>query len=98
MESAAIAYRAATAALDAAAERRSAVAEAYRQVDAAYRVGEASATDLLEVTASRTDAENAYVIARAQRQLQAIALRRAVGQPPLPDLIDADAATGDLQE
>lgn len=98
VESAAIAYRAASAALDAAAERRSAVAEAYRQVDAAYRVGEASATDLLEVTASRTDAENAYVIARSQRQLQAIALRRAVGQPPLPDLTEPDATSDDLQE
>lgn len=86
VEAAAIALRAATAALTAAEERREAAGEAYRQVDAAYRVGEASATDLLEVTASRTDAENSYVIARAQRQLQAISLRRAVGDTPLPDL------------
>lgn len=97
VESAAIALRAATAALTAAEERRDAAAEAYRQVDAAYRVGEASATDLLEVTASRTDAENGYVIARAQRQLQAIALRHAVGQPPLPDL-EPDTPTADTEE
>lgn len=86
VESAAIAFRAASAAFDAADERRNSAREANRQIEAAYRVGEASATDLLEVTTSLTDAETAYIIARNQRQLQAIALRRAVGDQPLPGL------------
>ena len=86
VEAAAIRHRSAVAAYDAARERQTAAREANRQVENAYRVGEASATDLLATTADLTDAENAAIIARAQREYQAIALRHAVGLPPLPDL------------
>jgi outer membrane protein len=86
VDSAAVTYRAATAALEAAGERQEASREAYRQVDRAYRVGEATALDLLDATSEATDAENAHIIARAQREYQAIALRHAIGLPPLPDL------------
>jgi outer membrane protein len=86
VQAAAIRHRSAVAAYDAARERQTAAREANRQVDNAYRVGEASATDLLATTAELTDAENAAIIARAQREYQAIALRHAVGLSPLPDL------------
>lgn len=86
VDAAAIGHRAAAAALEAARERRDAAREAHRQVEKAYRVGEASATDLLETTTALTDAETSFVIARAQLGLQAISLRRALGEPPLPDL------------
>jgi len=82
----AIALRAAEAALAAARERTAAAREAHRQVDRAYRAGEASATDLLDTTSELVDAESSHVIARWQRELQAIALRHAVGSPPLPDV------------
>ncbi len=87
VEEAAISYRSATATLAAAREREDAAVEAHHQVERAYRVGEASATDLLTTTTALTDARTSQIIARAQRQLQAIALRHAVGQPPLPDLV-----------
>lgn len=86
VEAAAIGLTAAEAALAAAEERLEAADEAYRQVERAYRVGEASATDLLATTAEKTAAETAEIIARAQREFQAIALRHAVGSSPLPDL------------
>jgi len=86
VESAAIGYRAAAAAYDAARERVTAAREANRQIERAYRVGEASATDLLSTTTELTDAETTAIIARAQREYQAIALRYATGLTPLPDL------------
>lgn len=86
VDTAAIGYRAADAADQAASERVQAAREAYRQVDRAYRVGEASATDLLATTADQTDAETAAIIAHARREYEAIALRHAIGMPPLPDL------------
>jgi outer membrane protein TolC len=86
VEAAFIRHRSAEAALAAADERREAAREAHRQVERAYRVGEASATDLLTTTTELTDAETAAVIARWQRDFEAIALRHAVGAPPLPDL------------
>ena len=86
VEEAAIGYRSATATLSAAREREEAAEEAQRQVERAYRVGEASATDLLTTTTELTDARTAQIIARAQRQLQAIALRHALGEAPLPEL------------
>jgi outer membrane protein len=95
VESSAITFRAASAALDAARERRVAASEAHRQVERAYRVGEASSLDLLEVTSERIDADNSFVIARAQRQLEAIALRRAIGQPPIPE---SDSLTSDVDQ
>jgi outer membrane protein len=86
VESSAIRYRSATAALEAARERTVAARQAYRQVERAYRVGEASSVDLLDVTTEATDAETTHIIARAQRDFEAIALRHAVGLSPLPDL------------
>jgi outer membrane protein len=86
VESAAISFRTATAALEAARERSVAAREAYRQVERAYRVGEASSVDLLDSTTEAIDAETTHIIARAQREFQAIALRHAVGLSPLPDL------------
>jgi outer membrane protein len=86
VDSAFITYRAATAALEAAREREVAAGEAYRQVERAFRVGEASSVDLLDATTEATDAETSHIIARAQREYQAISLRHAIGQPPLPDL------------
>ncbi len=90
VDKAAIAYRAAEAALEAAKERTKAATEAYRQVEAAFRVGEASSVDLLDATTEATDAENTHIVARAQREFQAIALRHAIGACPLPDLDYAD--------
>jgi outer membrane protein len=81
-----IGFAAADAALDAARERSLAAREAYRQVEAAFRVGEASSVELLDATTETTDAETTHIIARAQREFQAISLRHAVGLPPLPDL------------
>ncbi len=95
VDAAEISHRAAVAALEAAVQRRTAAAEAHRQVQAAYRVGEASATDLLATTSDLTDAETSYVIARATEGLNAIALRRAVGQPPLPDIDPNDLLSED---
>lgn len=86
VDSAYIGYTAASAVLDAAAERNEASRLAYRQVERAYRVGEASTTDLLAATTEASDAETAQIVARAQREFQAISLRHAVGLPPLPDL------------
>jgi outer membrane protein len=86
VESAAISLRAAEAAYQAAVERQEAAREAHRQVERAYRVGEASASDLLITQTELTDAETAYILARWQRELQAISLRHAVGTDPLPDL------------
>ena len=86
VDAAAIGHRAAVAADEAADERVEAAREAYHQVERAYRVGENSATDLLTTTTERTDAETAAIIAGAQREYQAIALRHAVGLSPLPDL------------
>ncbi len=83
---ASITHRAAVAAFDAAIERTEAAREAHRQVDRAYVAGEASATDLLATTTEFTEAETTRIIARWQRELQAIALRHALGEPPLPDL------------
>ncbi|HSN55696.1 MAG TPA: TolC family protein [Candidatus Sulfomarinibacteraceae bacterium] len=86
VDSALISYRSADAALDAARERSLAAREAYRQVERAFSVGEASSVDLLDATTEATDAENSHIIARAQREYQAISLRHATGLPPLPDL------------
>ncbi|MCU0303053.1 MAG: TolC family protein [Thermoanaerobaculales bacterium] len=86
VDTARISFAAADAALDAARERSLAAREAYRQVEAAFRVGEASSVELLDATTEATDAETTHIIARAQREFQAISLRHAVGLPPLPDL------------
>jgi outer membrane protein len=86
VESAAIRHRSAVAAFSAAEERQQAARSAHLQVERAYRVGEASATDLLATTTELTDAETAAIIARCQRELEAIALRHAVGEAPLPGL------------
>ncbi len=98
VQAAAIRHRSAVAAYDAAQERQTAAREANRQVDNAYRVGEASATDLLATTAELTDAENAAIIARAQREYQAIALRHAVGLSPLPDLDPLEIVNETVEE
>lgn len=98
VQAAAIRHRSAVAAYDAARERQTAAREANRQVENAYRVGEASATDLLATTAELTDAENAVIIARAQREYQAIALRHAVGLPPLPDLDPLEIVNETVEE
>ncbi len=90
VDSASIGYQAADAALDAARERSNAAREAYRQVERAFRVGEASSVDLLDATTEATDAETTHIIARAQREFQAISLRHAIGRFPLPDLDYAD--------
>jgi outer membrane protein TolC len=92
-----IGYESATAVLEAATERTEASRLAYRQVESAYEAGEASATDLLAATAEATDAETAKIVARAQREYQAIALRHAVGMPPLPDL-DPQLMNDETQE
>lgn len=91
-------YESASAALDAAKERTDASRLAYRQVERAYRVGEASATDLLSATSEATDAETSQIVARAQREYQAIFLRYAVGLPPLPDLDFRQMSDADSQE
>lgn len=91
VDAAAIGHRSAVAADRAAQERVEATREAYRQVERAYRVGESSATDVLTTNTARVQAETAAIIAAAQREYQAIALRHAVGLSPLPDLDLNDA-------
>lgn len=86
VDSAAVTYRTANAVLEAAHERNLASRQAYDQVDRAYRVGEATAVDLLTATTDAIDAANAEIIARVQREYQTIALRHAIGLSPLPDL------------
>jgi outer membrane protein len=98
VDSAYLGYRAADAVFDAARERTEAARLAYRQVESAYRVGEASTTDLLDATAEATDAETSQIVARAQREYQAIFLRYAVGLPPLPDLDFRQMSQADPQE
>jgi outer membrane protein len=98
VDSAYLGYRSADAVLDAAGERNEASRLAYRQVERAYRVGEASTTDLLSATTEATDAETSQIVARAQREYQAIFLRYAVGLPPLPDLDLSQMSAADPQE
>jgi len=98
VDSAYLGYRAADAVFDAASERTQAARLAYRQVERAYRVGEASTTDLLNATTEATDAETSQIVARAQREFQAISLRYAVGLPPLPDLDSRRMSQADPQE
>jgi outer membrane protein len=98
VDSSYLGYRAADAVFDAASERTEAARLAYRQVERAYRVGEASTTDLLNATTEATDAETSQIVARAQREYQAISLRYAVGLPPLPDLDFRQMSQADPQE
>jgi len=98
VDSSYLGYRAADAVFDAASERTEAARLAYRQVERAYRVGEASTTDLLNATTEATDAETSQIVARAQREYQAIFLRYAVGLPPLPDLDFRQMSLADPQE
>ena len=98
VDSAYIGYEAASAVYDAARERTDASRLAYRQVERAYRVGEASTTDLLNATTEATDAETSQIVARVQREFQAIFLRYAVGLPLLPDLDFRQASQADPQE
>jgi len=98
VDSAYIGYRAASAVFDAARERTEASRLAYRQVERAYRVGEASTTDLLNATTEATDAETSQIVARVQREFQAIFLRYAVGLPLLPDLDFRQTSQADPQE
>jgi len=98
VDSAYIGYEAASAVFDAARERTQASRLAYRQVERAYRVGEASTTDLLNATTEATDAETSQIVARVQREYQAISLRYAVGLPPLPDLDFRQMSQADPQE
>ena len=98
VDSAYIGYEAASAVYDAARERTDASRLAYRQVERAYRVGEASTTDLLNATTEATDAETSQIVARVQREFQAIFLRYAVGLPLLPDLDFRQASQTDPQE
>jgi len=98
VDSAYIGYEAASAVYDAARERTEASRLAYRQVERAYRVGEASTTDLLNATTEATDAETSRIVARVQREYQAISLRYAVGLPPLPDLDFRQMSQADPQE
>ena len=98
VDSAYIGYEAARAVYDAARERTEASRLAYRQVESAYRVGEASTTDLLNATTEAIDAETSQIVARAQREFQAIYLRYAVGLPPLPDLDFSQMNLADPQE
>jgi outer membrane protein TolC len=98
VDTAFIGYEAASAVFDAARERTEASRLAYRQVERAYRVGEASTTDLLNATTEATDAETSQIVARVQREFQAISLRYAVGLPPLPDLDFRQMSQADPQE
>jgi outer membrane protein TolC len=98
VDSAFIGYEAANAVFEAARERTEASRLAYRQVERAYRVGEASTTDLLNATTEATDAETSQIVARAQREFQAIFLRYSVGMPPLPDLDFSQMNLADPQE
>lgn len=86
VDNAAVTYRAATATLEAARERNLAARQAYDQIERAYRVGEATSVDLLTATNEAIDAANSEIIAKAQREYQAIALRHAIGLSPLPDV------------
>jgi len=81
-----ITYRTAVVALEASRTRRDAAREAHRQVDRAYSVGEATATDLLSATTELTDARISAIIAHWTREVAAIALRHAIGLPPVPDV------------
>ncbi len=81
---AAITYRTAVAALEAAETRKQAAREAHRQVEEAYAAGEATTTDLLAATSELTDARISAIIAHWSRELAAIALRHAVGLTPVP--------------
>ena len=81
---AAITHRTAVAALEAAETRKDAAKEAHYQVEQAYAAGEATTTDLLAATSELTDARIAAIIAHWSRELAAIALRHAVGLPPVP--------------
>jgi len=98
VDSAYLGYEAASAVFDAASERTEASRLAYRQVERAYRVGEASTTDLLNATTEATDAETSQIVARVQREYQAISLRYAVGLPLLPDLDFRQMSQADPQE
>ncbi len=98
VDSASIGYQSASAVFDAARERTEASRLAYRQVERAYRVGEASTTDLLNATTEATDAETSQIVARVQREFQAISLRYAVGLSPLPDLDFRQMSQADPQE
>ena len=101
VDTARIALETAEASLKAAVQGRDAAREAHRQTERAYRAGEATATDLLEASAALSDAEAAVVLARWQRELQAIALRRAVGMEPVPGvtlLPETEAGTGQNPE
>jgi outer membrane protein len=98
VDSAYIGYQAASAVHDAARERTEASRLAYRQVERAYRVGEASTTDLLSATTEATDAETSQIVARVQREFQALFLRYAVGMPLLPDLDFRQMSQADPQE
>jgi outer membrane protein len=98
VDSAYLGYQAASAVFDAASERTEASRLAYRQVERAYRVGEASTTDLLNATTEATDAETSQIVARVQREYQAIFLRYAVGLPLLPDLDFRQMSQADPQE
>jgi outer membrane protein len=98
VDTAYLGFRAADAVFDAASERTQAARLAYRQVERAYRVGEASTTDLLNATTEATDAETSKIVARARREFQAISLRHAVGLPPLPDLDFSQMSQADPQE
>ncbi len=98
VDSSYIALAAADAVLEAAVERNQASRLAFQQVDRAYRVGELSTLDLLDATTEATDAETAQILARAQRQYQAIFLRYAVGLQPLPDLDFRAMSEADPQE
>lgn len=84
VEASAIGLKTAEAALRAAKDSRDAAREAHRQTERAYRAGEATATDVLAASTELTQAETAVVLARWQRELQAISLRRAVGIEPVP--------------
>jgi len=81
-----VSYRTAVAALEASKTRREAAQEAHRQVERAYAVGEATATDLLSATTELTDARISAIISHWTREVAAIALRHAIGIPPLPDV------------
>ena len=54
--------------------------------------------DLLNATTEASDAETSQIVARAQREFQAIFLRYAVGLPPLPDLDFSQMSLADPQE
>lgn len=86
VDAALIAYRSAVAIEEAARDHLKAAREAHQQTERAYRVGEASATDLLATTAGLTGAQTSLIVSRAQREYQIIALRHALGLEILPGL------------